>query len=80
MCTGFFSDEDPPSPKSHAQLVIEPAGVEVSVKVTSRITVPLAGVNVKSATGAIGTAVTLMKVTSVERADPALLLAFNTME
>jgi hypothetical protein len=77
---GFFSVEVSPSPKFHAQLVIAAVDVEVSVKVTSRITVPLAGVNVKSATGALVAAVTLIKVTCVERFDPALLLAFNTME
>ena len=69
-------------PVTFVAFQIQPVGVfvDVSLNWTAHGAVPLVTLEVKLATGAIGTAVTLMKVTSVERADPALLLAFNTME
>ena len=52
VCTGgFCRAEVVPSPKSHAQLVIGTADVEISVKVTRRGAVPPEGVDVKAETG-----------------------------
>ena len=69
-------------PVTFVAFQIQPIGVfvDVSVNATVKGAVPLVWLAVKRATGVIVAAVTLMKVTSVERADPALLLAFNTME
>jgi hypothetical protein len=53
---------------------------EVSVNCTGSGAVPLVTSAVKLATGAIVAAETLMKVTWDERADPAVLEAFSTIE
>ena len=67
-------------PSPNVQLHEVGALEDKSVNVTVNGAMPSVGVPVKSATGVTAAAVTLIKVTWDERADPALLDAFSTME